>query len=189
MLAPPRERRRIIERRDLDRQLASRDPDLGPTQRRARVLEILKEALAAGRAEVQRRFESGVSGPLAARALCYLIDQLVRLLHDDTAERVYPAPNPTLSEHLAIVAVGGYGRGELAPFSDIDLLFLLPYKQTPRGEQVVEHMLYLLWDLGLKVGHATRSVDECIRTAKADVTVRTALLEARYIWGEPVLFA
>ena len=74
---------------------------------------------------------------------------------------------------MAIVAVGGYGRGTLAPGSDIDLLFLLPYKQTPWGEQVVEYMLYMLWDLGLKVGHATRNIDECVRLSRADITIRT----------------
>ena len=77
----------------------------------------------------------------------------------------------------------------MAPYSDIDLLFLLPYKRTPHTEQVVEYLLYLLWDLGLKVGHSTRSVDECLRQAKADLTIRTALLEARYLWGEQALFA
>ena len=75
---------------------------------------------------------------------------------------------------MAMVATGGYGRGLLAPGSDIDLLFLLPYKQTAWGESVAEAILYCLWDLGLKVGHATRSVDECIRQAKADMTIRTA---------------
>ena len=74
------------------------------------------------------------------------------------------------------------------PFSDVDLLFLLPYKQTPHTEQVVEYLLYLLWDLGLKVGQATRSVSECLRYAKADLTIRTALLEARYVWGEQALY-
>jgi UTP:GlnB (protein PII) uridylyltransferase len=74
------------------------------------------------------------------------------------------------------------------PASDIDLLFLLPYKLTPHGEQVVEFMLYRLWDLGLKVGHATRSVDECIRQAKADMTIRTGLLESRFLWGDTKLF-
>ncbi len=64
---------------------------------------------------------------------------------------------------MAIVAVGGYGRGTLAPGSDIDLLFVLPYKQTAWGEAVVEFMLYMLWDMGFKVGHATRNIDECIR--------------------------
>ena len=89
---------------------------------------------------------------------------------------------------MAVVATGGYGRGLLAPGSDIDLLFLLPYKQTAWGEQVAEAMLYCLWDMGLKVGHATRSVDECIRQAKADMTIRTAILEARYLLGDRKLY-
>ena len=89
---------------------------------------------------------------------------------------------------MAIVATGGYGRGLMAPGSDIDLLFLLPYKQTAWGESVAEAILYCLWDLGLKVGHATRSVDECIRQAKADMTIRTALLEARFLLGDSKLF-
>src|SRR4030065_1425338 len=89
---------------------------------------------------------------------------------------------------MGIVATGGYGRGLLAPGSDIDLLFLLPYKQTAWGESVAESVLYALWDLGLKVGHATRSVDECIRHAKADMTICTSLLEARYLCGEGQLY-
>ena len=86
------------------------------------------------------------------------------------------------------MATGGYGRGTLAPGSDVDLLFLLPYKQTAWSESVVEAMLYVLWDLKLKVGHATRSVDECLREARADMTIRTSLLEARFLFGdeEPV---
>ena len=93
------------------------------------------------------------------------------------------APKPSRSP-----AVGGYGRGTLAPGSDIDLLFILPYKQTPWGEQVTEYILYMLWDLGQKVGHAVRSVDECIRMARADMTVRTATLEARFLTGDTKLF-
>ena len=89
---------------------------------------------------------------------------------------------------MAVVATGGYGRGLLAPGSDIDLLFLLPYKQTAWGESVAEALLYCLWDMGLKVGHATRTVSECIRQAKADMTIRTALLEARYLFGDNKLF-
>jgi [protein-PII] uridylyltransferase len=188
MLAPPKHRRTIISRKLIDRQLDALDASLTSAERRAAVLEIAKTALAAGRAEVKKRFEAGESGAVTARAQSYLIDQLMRIVFDDTTQRVYPASNPTASERLSLVAVGGYGRGEMAPYSDVDLLFLLPYKQTPRGEQIAEHMLYLLWDLGLKVGHATRSIDSCISMARADVTVRTALLEARYIWGEQDLF-
>ena len=93
---------------------------------------------------------------------------------------LYPSQNRSEAERMAVVATGGYGRGLLAPGSDIDLLFLLPYKQTAWGESVAETILYCLWDMGLKVGHATRSINECIRQAKADMTIRTAVLEARY---------
>jgi [protein-PII] uridylyltransferase len=89
---------------------------------------------------------------------------------------------------LSLVAVGGYGRGELAPQSDIDLLFLLPYKLTPRSEQVVEEILYFLWDLGFKVGNATRSIDDCLRQSKTDLTICTSLLEARWLWGDQDLY-
>ena len=109
-------------------------------------------------------------------------------LFDLVTEEIYPLANPTSGERLAIVAVGGYGRGELAPYSDIDLLCLLPYKLTPHTEQVVEYLLYLLWDLGLKIGQSTRSIEECLRQAKSDLTIRTGLLEARYLWGEQALF-
>ncbi|TJX00527.1 bifunctional uridylyltransferase/uridylyl-removing protein, partial [Neisseria gonorrhoeae] len=80
------------------------------------------------------------------------------------------------------------GRGLMAPESDIDLLFILPYKQTAWGEQVAEAILYSLWDMGLKVGHATRSVDESIRQARGDMTIRTAILETRYLAGDRPLY-
>ncbi|MBV8221109.1 MAG: nucleotidyltransferase domain-containing protein, partial [Solirubrobacterales bacterium] len=148
----------------------------------------LKAALAAGRAEIRRRFEASEDGAAAVREQCFLMDQLVRVLFDLVTQEIYPLANPTSGERLTIVAVGGYGRGELAPYSDIDLLFLLPYKQTPYTEQAIEYLLYLLWDLDLKIGQATRSVQECLRQAKSDLTIRTALLEARYLWGEQALF-
>ena len=87
-----------------------------------------------------------------------------------------------------MVAVGGYGRGHLAPQSDIDLLFLMPYKQTAWGESVVEYMLYLLWDVGFKVGNATRSVDQCLQLSKQDMTIRTAILEKCFLAGDQDLF-
>src|SRR3954471_24207475 len=159
--------REIIDRRVLAEELALRfaEPRAPPTER-AVLLPPLKAALASGRDEIRRRFEAG--GP-AARAVAeqsFLIDQLIRVLYDHAVETVYPLANPSEGEKMAIVAVGGSGRGELAPDSDIDLLFLLPYKRAPHGEQVVEFLLYLLWDLGLKVGQATRSVAECLRYAR-----------------------
>src|SRR5438270_4627198 len=188
-MANIRRQRDIIDRRALAEQLAQAIAESGkPATDRSVVLPPLREALAHGRAEIRRRFEAEGNAPRAIREQCFLVDQLIRVLHDFATEAVYPLANPTEGEKLAIVAVGGYGRGEMAPFSDIDLLFLLPYKQTPHTEQVIEFLLYLLWDLGLKVGQAVRSVADCLRYAKSDLTIRTALLEARYIWGEQALF-
>ncbi|HXE15579.1 MAG TPA: [protein-PII] uridylyltransferase [Stellaceae bacterium] len=178
--------RDIIDRRAIASELEAL-AERGEPQR-APIAAILKAALDKGRAEVRARFDNGNRGTEAARELCFLVDQIVRGLHDFVVTAIFPAANPTEGERMALVAVGGYGRGELAPFSDIDLLFLLPYKTTPHTEQVVEYMLYVLWDLGLKVGHATRSVADCIVHARQDVTIRTALLEARYLAGEQVLF-
>ena len=188
-MSETRRQRDIIDRGALAEEIAAlraaaRD-DVG---RRKAVLERLREALEAGRAEVRGQFEAGrASGTRAAANLTFLFDQIIRIAHDVAAEE-YPSANPTSADRLAIAAVGGYGRGELAPFSDIDLLFLFPYKQTPRGEQMVEYILYLLWDLGVKVGHSTRSTDDCVRLAKQDLTIRTALLEARFLWGDQALF-
>jgi [protein-PII] uridylyltransferase len=179
--------REIVDRRSLAAALDALAGD-APELPRSRVVEVLKEALRDGRAEVQKRFDEGAGGGETVRALSFLMDQLIRTLHDFVEAHVYPVANPTAGEHMAVVAVGGYGRGELAPYSDIDLLFLLPYKATPHTEQVVEYMLYALWDLGLKVGQATRSIEETLRQAVADLTIRTAVLEARYVWGDQELF-
>ena len=182
--------RRIIDRATLVGQLdALIAGDGRPQQVRAELLAMLKTAMANGRSEVRRRFDSGEAcGEEVAEALSFLSDQVIRLIYDFATDYVYPATNPTEGERLCVAAVGGYGRGELAPFSDIDLLFVLPYKETARQEQVIEYILYLLWDLKLKVGQATRSIDECVRLAGRDLTIRTAMLESRYIWGDRKLF-
>lgn len=153
------------------------------------ILACLKPVLAEARAILSLRVDAGEAGIPVARAFAGFMDDMIGALADHVVRRVYPADNPTKSERLAAVAVGGYGRGRLAPGSDVDILFLLPYKQTAWGESVVETLLYVLWDLGLKVGHATRSVDESIRQAQGDMTIRTAMLEARHIWGDQALFA
>jgi [protein-PII] uridylyltransferase len=179
--------REIIDRRAVAAALDALAEDTAEPPR-GKVVEVLRQALQQGRAAVRQRFDDGATGTETVRALSFLMDQLVRILYDFVGAHVYPLANPTEGERLAVVAVGGYGRGELAPYSDIDLLFLLPYKPTPHTEQVVEYMLYALWDLGLKVGQATRSVEETLRQAKGDLTIRTAVLEARYIWGDQKLF-
>jgi [protein-PII] uridylyltransferase len=155
---------------------------------RKAVAQHLKRALIAGRATAERLLLQDRRGRRCAERLCAMHDEIIRVLFEFAGKHLYPSDNPSEAERMAIVATGGYGRGLLAPGSDIDLLFLLPYKQTAWGESVAEAILYCLWDMGLKVGHATRSVNECIRQAKADITIRTGILEARFLLGERVLF-
>ncbi|SON54159.1 PII uridylyl-transferase [Hartmannibacter diazotrophicus] len=152
------------------------------------VLALLKRTNADAREAAREQLTSERKGTLCAKRISHLTDRLIRVIYDFAIEKVYPVDNPSAAEHMAAVAVGGYGRGLLAPGSDIDLLFLLPYKQTPWGESVVEFILYMLWDMGLKVGHATRRLDECIRLSKQDMTIRTSILEARLLFGDDTLF-
>jgi [protein-PII] uridylyltransferase len=180
-------KRAIVDRRALADAIAALDGDEAAL--RAGVTQRLKAALAAGRAEIARRLEERPwRGSETAAAYAWLADQLLRLAYDFTAGRLYPNPNPTDAERLLLMAVGGYGRGEMALHSDVDIAFVTPWKQTPWAEQVIEAMLYLLWDLGLKVGHSSRSLAEMVAEAQGDHTVRTALLEARYLWGDEALF-
>src|ERR1700744_1516377 len=152
-------------------------------------LTLIKAAFLEGREKVKYAVEKeGLPGQAAARALSQLQDSIIQVIYDFAVKHVYYAQNPSSAERIAVVATGGYGRGELAPGSDIDLLFLRPFKQTAWGESVIEFILYLLWDLGLKVGPATRSLPQCLRLSKQDVTIRAALLEARYLWGDRALF-
>src|SRR5438034_3918481 len=155
---------------------------------RLAVSRRLRTELAQGRAAAERLLIADRHGRRCAERLSAMQDEIIRILFEFAGSELYPSRVPSEAEHMAVVATGGYGRGVLAPGSDIDLLFLLPYKQTAWGESVAETILYCLWDMGLKVGHATRSVNECIRAAKADMTIRTALLEARYLLGDRKLY-
>ncbi|WP_244492207.1 [protein-PII] uridylyltransferase [Aureimonas sp. AU12] len=155
---------------------------------RSKVLALLKETNARGRLVAQEMLFADGGGLSCAARISHLQDELIRAVYDFALHHVFGSPNLSSGERMSIVAVGGYGRGTLAPGSDIDLLFLLPYKQTALGEQVAEYLLYLLWDLGLKVGHATRSVEECVRLSETDFTIRTAILERRLVCGDKALF-
>ena len=178
--------RAIIDRRALADDIAALVAQQGDlVQARAPIVEMLRQSLADGREELERRLIAHPShGTECADGQAFLIDQLVRVIHDHVVGTVYPARNRSTGERIAIIAVGGYGRGEMAPHSDVDIAFVTPNKPTSWCEQVIEAMLYFLWDLGLKIGHSTRSLDELVRQAKADVTIRTALLEGRYVWGD-----
>ncbi|MDP3676807.1 MAG: [protein-PII] uridylyltransferase [Novosphingobium sp.] len=180
--------RAVIDRRALAESVSAAVAAAGAKARPA-IVALLRERLASGRAELARRLAlHPTAGHDCARGHAFLVDQLVRVIHDHVIGDVYPLGNRSTGERLAIMAVGGYGRAEMAPQSDVDIAFLTPTKATAWCEQAIEAILYFLWDLGLKVGHSTRSPDDVVRMAKSDLTIRTALLEGRYVWGDRDLY-
>ena len=177
--------REIIDRKTLAGAIDTIAAANDRTSGRAAIVDLLQNALAHGRTEISRRLIQFPSrGYQAAAEQAFLIDQIVRIIFDHVTQILYPIANRSSSERVAILAVGGYGRGEMAPHSDVDIAFVTPYKRTAWTEQVVEAMLYLLWDLGLKVGQSSRSLDETVKLAQDDLTIRTALLESRFVWGD-----
>jgi [protein-PII] uridylyltransferase len=191
MKQPPRyeligDRRAIIDRRAIADRLAAL-PDKG-LQKAA--CAMMGEALAAGREEIARRLAAEPGrGRVIAASYSFLNDQIVRLAHDLVVTRLYPNHNPSKGERLAVVGLGGTGRGEMALHSDLDLMFLIGDHRAPWCEQAAEAMLYLLWDLKLKVGHSVRTPEEVVAAAKTDMTIRTSLLESRWMWGNEQLYA
>ncbi len=161
-----------------------------PVELRAQTVSLLKKINADGRAAIAAAFkENPFSARATTSAYTYLTDGLVTSALYVAHKHLHPLPNPTTGQHISVIAVGGYGRGEMAPFSDVDLLFLAPYKTTAWAESIIESMLYILWDLKLKVGHASRTIKDCIRLGREDFTIRTAMLEHRFIAGDAELAA
>jgi [protein-PII] uridylyltransferase len=146
---------------------------------------VLQEAQAKGRKVIAEAIDqSPLTARKITRAYTYLTDGLVRAVLDVAQTRLHPNRMTSDAERVAVMAVGGYGRGEMAPFSDVDLLFVTAWKMVPAIETIIESSLYMLWDLRLKVGHASRTVKECLRLGKQDYTIRTTLLEMRFLCGE-----
>ena len=160
------------------------DALVGGPDVRAGVATLLRSHYDAARDKIALRLAAGLGGVEVARQYSAAADEILIALWRFTTETLYPSHNPTEAEKLTLIAVGGYGRGVLAPFSDLDLLFLRPWKTTARTETVAEFVLYVLWDLGLKIGSSARSVDECLSLSRTDMTVRTALLEGRWLAGD-----
>ncbi len=155
---------------------------------RAATVAALRQARKTGMSQIATAFQAQpFASRQTTRAYSWLTDQIVKTVLNVATEHLHKLPNPTEGERLSLIAVGGYGRGEMAPHSDVDLLFLTPYKITPWAESVIESMLYMLWDLKLKVGHASRTVKDCLRLAKEDYTIRTSLVEYRYLAGDAEL--
>ncbi|MEQ1781132.1 MAG: [protein-PII] uridylyltransferase [Hyphomonadaceae bacterium] len=176
----------IVDGRKLRIQLTAAALDNGsdPVAQRKRALDLIHAALFRGRMIAQDRLEEGADGLDTAALMSAVMDEALSALYDFTVVHIFRAHNPTEAERMAVVAVGGYGRSVLAPSSDVDLLFVRNYKQTAWAESVIEYMLYALWDMGLKVGHAFRTIEECVKLSREDVTIRTAILDKRFLFGD-----
>jgi [protein-PII] uridylyltransferase len=139
-----------------------------------------RQALADGSASLCQRFEEDEPIEALVRDRARMVDVVLRhawALHATHGER-----------DVALIAVGGYGRGELHPCSDIDVLILLPKSEMAGGHEGIERFLTFLWDIGLEVGHSVRTIDDCQRESAADVSVATTLIEARLLAGPDFLF-
>lgn len=184
----PETPRAIVDRRALTARIAGLVARDGAEAARPAIVASLKDALAAGRAELAQRLDDNPgAGHAIANDNAYLIDQLLRVVHDHVAHDLFPGEREE-DERFAIMAVGGYGRAEMAPHSDVDIAFLVPPGKVPWCERAIEAILYFLWDVGLTVGQSIRTPGETVELAADDLTIRTALLEARFIWGERDLY-
>ena len=137
-----------------------------------------KQRLASERREARERFLAHPSPPELLRRLRAAVDRELRAVWKSCA--LPPGP--------ALLAVGGYGRGELYPHSDVDLLVLLPHPADAALERQLEQLIGVLWDIGLEVGHSVRTIEECVGLAAEDITVQTTLLESRLLAGSRELF-
>jgi [protein-PII] uridylyltransferase len=155
-------------------------------------LAACKEFLRVETAALRARHEAGATGLAITHERAEIIDALLIRLFDYAMAAFERAHGP-LPAPVALVAAGGYGRGELSPWSDIDVMFLFPTKTKPAvakplQQHLTNEILYLLWDCGLKVGHSTRTIDDVFVEARREIQSKTALLEARLIAGSPSLY-
>ncbi|MEK9598951.1 MAG: nucleotidyltransferase domain-containing protein, partial [Alphaproteobacteria bacterium] len=154
---------------------------------RKKFLDLLKITLNDSKDKLAENLYKTKDGAEYVGAHAVIMDRIISVIHATVAAR-FGTVQSTKINGLSILAVGGYGRGELSPYSDIDLLFLYKKDRLSQHQQVIEYILYLLWDLGLKVGHSSRTIDQCLEAADQDVTIMTTLLEIRHIHGDAGLF-
>ena len=180
----------LFNKAKLDTQVQTVIQTAPPDTIRAQVAQILSAQNQHGRGIIQDALGADpFQSPRAIASYSYLKDQLISYAFEFVSKVLHPLIESPRKDRMSIVAVGGYGRREMAPYSDIDLLFLTLSKMTPRVENMVESMLYILWDMRLKVGHSTRSASECIQLGKTDQTIKTALMECRHLCGDAGLYS
>ncbi|MGI8435553.1 MAG: [protein-PII] uridylyltransferase [Chthoniobacterales bacterium] len=177
--------------RHLDKVLAHAERQLAPASRArpTEVLPLYKKFLRIEEHRLRLKHQAGGGGRDICARRVEMVDVLLRRVFTAAAESAQV--RGATAKPLAVLALGGYGRGELNPRSDVDVMFVHGEKSIvipPYLEQVVEQVLYLLWDIGFKVGHSTRSVREAIAQANGDMQTKTAMLEARHLAGDPGVF-
>ncbi|HYC54970.1 MAG TPA: [protein-PII] uridylyltransferase [Candidatus Binatia bacterium] len=151
-----------------------------------RLSDVARDYVTAVRAELESAHWAGANGVDTVTRLASSLDHLIRFLFDASIER-YARRYARTRQHCAVFALGGYGRREQCPYSDVDLLVLHSGGVTPFVETVTESLLYTLWDARLQVGHAVRDAAECVSLGASDLTIKTALLDGRFLCGSPEL--
>jgi [protein-PII] uridylyltransferase len=179
----------LFDKEKLDAEVNALVKSATPDNLRAEFAKILSAKNQHGRGVIEDALGNHpFQSPQAIASYSYLKDQLISYAFEFVSTILHPLIDSARKDRMSIVAVGGYGRREMAPYSDIDLLFLTLSKMTPRVESMVESMLYILWDMRLKVGHSTRSAIECIQLGKTDQTIKTALMECRHLCGDQGMY-
>ncbi len=181
---------KLFDRAGLREKIAALHSDGGSADGlRRHVIALFRSALDNGRAIAREALEANGRGLTCAGQLAHIEDELIKAVHHYVVTYVHPPEEGAVAAPCVIAAVGGYGRATLAPGSDIDLLFLLSADAQPRTQSVVQAVLYVLWDLGQKVGHSPPARRKSVSSRRVPtITVRTALLEARFILGDATLF-
>ena len=158
-----------------------------PSDRSALVIS-LKNYIAQRNQEIRDLHDNGASGLHIAIRLTGLADTVISEIYNYELRKYESSHHTSISDQCAVVAVGGYGRGELNPWSDIDIMFLYRSNAKKAIEHLSTEVLYLLWDLKYTLGHSIRTIEDCVKIGSSDFTARTALMEARMIAGSEALF-
>ena len=160
---------------------------LSATPDRTALIDSLKNYISKKRQEIYDLHKDGASGLYIVTRITSLTDKIISEFYDHEVSKYESSHNIPLKDRCSVIAVGGYGRGELNPFSDIDIMFLYREDAKDAVESISTNILYLLWDLRYNIGHSVRTIEDCIKISGTDFTARTAMMESRMITGSESL--
>ena len=168
----------LMANNELTDELFDRQTFIRELKQTRQPLNLFKQARITGHQLLNEAFVAGLPIKTLVKQRAWLVDQLLTLAWEHIIT----------NDEVALVAVGGYGRGELHPASDIDLLILIKSRRNKPANQSIEKFLVFLWDIGLEVGHSVRTIKDCINEAKNDITVATNLMESRLLAGNEAIY-